>query len=33
MDWSKLRPNLPWLVDAGGCVLLDFFVSFTTFLL
>ncbi|WVZ71671.1 hypothetical protein U9M48_020232, partial [Paspalum notatum var. saurae] len=28
LDWSKLRPNLPWLVDAGGCVLLDFFVSF-----
>lgn len=28
MDWSKLKPNLPWLVDAGGCVLLDTFVSF-----
>ncbi|XP_066306081.1 uncharacterized protein [Miscanthus floridulus] len=26
MDWSKLRPNLPWLVDAGGCVLLDSFI-------
>ncbi|KAJ1283235.1 hypothetical protein BS78_03G113000 [Paspalum vaginatum] len=26
LDWSKLRPNLPWLVDAGGCVLLDFFI-------
>lgn len=23
MDWARLRPNLPWLVDAGGCVLLD----------
>lgn len=21
--WSKIRANLPWLVDAGGCVLLD----------
>ncbi|KAL5228663.1 hypothetical protein ABZP36_016928 [Zizania latifolia] len=28
MDWAKLKPNLPWLVDAGGCVLLDTFVSF-----
>ncbi|KAJ0089142.1 hypothetical protein Patl1_32408 [Pistacia atlantica] len=27
LDWSKIRPNLPWLVDAGGCVLLDAFVS------
>ncbi|XP_024031088.1 lysosomal amino acid transporter 1 homolog [Morus notabilis] len=26
MDWSVIRPNLPWLVDAGGCVLLDFFI-------
>ncbi|KAG5043171.1 hypothetical protein AAZX31_03G104100 [Glycine max] len=26
LDWSKIRPNLPWLVDAGGCVLLDFFI-------
>ncbi|KAF2949551.1 hypothetical protein DAI22_01g119300 [Oryza sativa Japonica Group] len=26
MDWSKLKPNLPWLVDAGGCVLLDTFI-------
>ncbi|KAL6850486.1 hypothetical protein ACP4OV_021113 [Aristida adscensionis] len=31
LDWSKLRPNLPWLVDAGGCVLLDAFVSFAPF--
>ncbi|PKI58928.1 hypothetical protein CRG98_020674 [Punica granatum] len=28
VEWSKIKPNLPWLVDAGGCVLLDFFVSF-----
>ncbi|XP_073152260.1 vacuolar lysine transporter YPQ1-like [Henckelia pumila] len=28
LDWSKIRPNLPWLVDAGGCMLLDTFVSF-----
>lgn len=26
LDWSKIRPNLPWLVDAGGCVLLDTFI-------
>ncbi|XP_058737796.1 probable vacuolar amino acid transporter YPQ2 [Vicia villosa] len=26
LDWSNIRPNLPWLVDAGGCVLLDFFI-------
>lgn len=26
MDWSRIRPNLPWLVDAGGCVLLDTFI-------
>lgn len=26
MDWSKIGPNFPWLVDAGGCVLLDFFI-------
>ncbi|XP_071724646.1 uncharacterized protein [Rutidosis leptorrhynchoides] len=24
--WSSIRPNLPWLVDAGGCVLLDSFI-------
>ncbi|KZV33933.1 hypothetical protein F511_04158 [Dorcoceras hygrometricum] len=28
LDWLKLRPNMPWLVDAGGCMLLDIFVSF-----
>ncbi|MCL7027095.1 hypothetical protein MKW94_026163 [Papaver nudicaule] len=28
LEWSKLRPNLPWLVDAGGCVLLDTFILF-----
>jgi hypothetical protein len=26
-EWSQLKPNLPWLVDAGVCVLLDTFVS------
>ncbi|KAF0897906.1 hypothetical protein E2562_001617 [Oryza meyeriana var. granulata] len=26
LEWSKLKPNLPWLVDAGGCVLLDTFI-------
>ncbi|KAL2502081.1 PQ-loop repeat family protein/transmembrane family protein [Forsythia ovata] len=33
LQWSKIRPNLPWLVDAGGCVLLDTFVSFVARLL
>ncbi|PIA53077.1 hypothetical protein AQUCO_00900004v1 [Aquilegia coerulea] len=23
LQWSKISANLPWLVDAGGCVLLD----------
>ncbi|KAK7290715.1 hypothetical protein RIF29_05322 [Crotalaria pallida] len=27
LDWSRIRPNLPWLVDAGGCAFLDFFAS------
>lgn len=26
LDWMKLKPNLPWLVDAGGCVILDAFI-------
>ncbi|KAA8516301.1 hypothetical protein F0562_016594 [Nyssa sinensis] len=26
LDWFKIKPNLPWLVDAGGCVLLDTFI-------
>ncbi|PIN06417.1 hypothetical protein CDL12_21025 [Handroanthus impetiginosus] len=26
LDWLNVRPNLPWLVDAGGCVLLDTFI-------
>ncbi|ONK54838.1 uncharacterized protein A4U43_UnF10800 [Asparagus officinalis] len=26
MDWSTIRPNMPWLVDAAGCVLLDAFI-------
>ncbi|CAH8392827.1 unnamed protein product [Eruca vesicaria subsp. sativa] len=25
-EWSKIAPNLPWLVDAGGCVVLDFLI-------
>ncbi|KAF6147770.1 hypothetical protein GIB67_006743, partial [Kingdonia uniflora] len=25
LEWSTLKPNLPWLVDAGGCVILDTF--------
>ncbi|KAL4203273.1 hypothetical protein AMTRI_Chr01g103170 [Amborella trichopoda] len=26
IEWSKIHPNLPWLVDAGACVLLDSFI-------
>ncbi|XP_057728766.1 uncharacterized protein LOC130944452 [Arachis stenosperma] len=26
LDWSQIRPNLPWVVESGGCVLLDFFI-------
>nr|XP_029149822.1 probable vacuolar amino acid transporter YPQ1 isoform X2 [Arachis hypogaea] len=26
LEWSRIKPNLPWLVDAGGCVLLDGFI-------
>ncbi|WOL14706.1 seven transmembrane protein 1-like [Canna indica] len=26
LDWSRIEPNLPWLVDAGGCVILDAFI-------
>ncbi|XP_010251611.1 PREDICTED: probable vacuolar amino acid transporter YPQ1 isoform X2 [Nelumbo nucifera] len=26
LNLSKIRPNLPWLVDAGGCILLDCFI-------
>ncbi|KAH9307860.1 hypothetical protein KI387_035771, partial [Taxus chinensis] len=25
LKWENLKPNMPWLVDAGVCVLLDFF--------
>lgn len=26
LEWSKIKANLPWLVDAGGCVILDTFI-------
>ncbi|XP_057445693.1 probable vacuolar amino acid transporter YPQ1 isoform X2 [Lotus japonicus] len=26
LDWSRIRPNLPWLVESGGCALLDSFI-------
>ncbi|XP_061370502.1 uncharacterized protein LOC133313184 [Gastrolobium bilobum] len=26
LDWSKISPNLPWLVESGGCALLDSFI-------
>ncbi|XP_074590186.1 vacuolar lysine transporter YPQ1-like [Curcuma longa] len=28
LAWSAIKPNLPWLVDAGGCAILDAFISF-----
>lgn len=28
MEWTHLKPNLPWLVDAAVCVLLDVFIIF-----
>ncbi|XP_050122647.1 uncharacterized protein LOC126600141 [Malus sylvestris] len=31
MEWSNIRPNLAWLVDAGGCMLLDIFILFQFF--
>ncbi|CAI5477808.1 unnamed protein product [Closterium sp. Yama58-4] len=27
MEWRHIKPNMPWLVDAAVCVLLDLFVS------
>ncbi|KAJ0759249.1 hypothetical protein HanLR1_Chr04g0159321 [Helianthus annuus] len=27
MEWSKIQPNLPWVVEASGCIMLDTFVS------
>lgn len=27
-EWSKIKANLPWLLDAAACVALDTFVSF-----
>nr|XP_043615679.1 seven transmembrane protein 1-like [Erigeron canadensis] len=26
MEWSKINPNLPWVVEATGCVMLDTFI-------
>ncbi|XP_078177057.1 vacuolar lysine transporter YPQ1-like isoform X1 [Carex rostrata] len=26
LEWAKISPNLPWLVDAAGCVVLDTFI-------
>ncbi|GER30793.1 PQ-loop repeat family protein / transmembranefamily protein [Striga asiatica] len=31
--WDKIRANMPWLLDAVGCVILDLFVSFSNFCL
>ncbi|KAJ9548046.1 LOW QUALITY PROTEIN: hypothetical protein OSB04_020589 [Centaurea solstitialis] len=27
LEWSKIKPNLPWLVESSGCMMLDTFVS------
>lgn len=27
-EWDSIKANLPWLLDAIVCVLLDLFVSF-----
>ncbi|KVI12167.1 Cystinosin/ERS1p repeat-containing protein [Cynara cardunculus var. scolymus] len=27
LEWSKIKPNLPWLIESSGCMLLDTFVS------
>lgn len=26
LEWKMLKPNMPWLVDAAVCVVLDFFI-------
>lgn len=26
LEWSTIKPNMPWLVDAGGCIVLDSFI-------
>ncbi|KAG6641142.1 uncharacterized protein LOC122277267 [Carya illinoinensis] len=31
LDWSRIKPNLPWLVDAGGCLLLDTVILYQFF--
>ncbi|KAH7854571.1 hypothetical protein Vadar_015476 [Vaccinium darrowii] len=31
LEWSKLSANLPWLVDAGGCAVLDTFILIQNF--
>ncbi|KAK2397278.1 PQ-loop repeat family protein / transmembrane family protein [Trifolium repens] len=31
LDWSRIGPNLPWLVESGGCSLLDSFNSVASY--
>jgi uncharacterized protein with PQ loop repeat len=31
-EWDNIKPNLPWLLDAIVCVVLDLFVSFSNHL-
>ncbi|XP_010436471.1 PREDICTED: probable vacuolar amino acid transporter YPQ1 [Camelina sativa] len=31
VEWSNIKPNLPWLVDAGGCPVLDFIILLQIF--
>ncbi|KAL6012403.1 hypothetical protein ACLOJK_002890 [Asimina triloba] len=30
VEWERIKPNMPWLLDAIVCVALDLFVSFTS---
>ncbi|PIA55609.1 hypothetical protein AQUCO_00700132v1 [Aquilegia coerulea] len=32
-EWAKIKPNMPWLLDAVVCVALDLFVSFAIYLM
>nr|GMC99296.1 probable vacuolar amino acid transporter YPQ1 isoform X1 [Ipomoea batatas] len=32
-EWDKIEPNLPWLFDAAGCVMLDLLVSLSDLLI
>ncbi|KAK1420671.1 hypothetical protein QVD17_22456 [Tagetes erecta] len=27
LEWSKIQPNLPWVVESSGCIMLDTFLA------